>query len=237
MKYIRTAKYDKQFLFDNMMGPNAMKIVEELTAGLTLKPGMRVLDLGCGKGLTSIFLAKEYGVQVFAHDLWVGATENHRRFKSFNLDNLIIPIHGDALDMPYADEYFDAVISVDAYEYFGENESYMDEKLAPLVKKDGIIAIAIPGVKNELQGALPVEMTYSWTAEDLETFHSCGWWRELLGKSQKIEIESVSEMQNLDELWNDWLACDNEYAIRDRPSMEAGAGKYMNFVAIIARKK
>jgi cyclopropane fatty-acyl-phospholipid synthase-like methyltransferase len=237
LKYIKTSKYDKQFLSDNLMGPNAMKIVEQLTSGLALKPGMRVLDLGCGRGLTSIFLAKEFGVQVFAHDLWVGASENYQRFKSLNLDNLIIPIHGDALEMPYADEYFDAVISVDAYEYFGETESYMDEKLAPLVKSGGIIAIAIPGVKKELQGTLPVEMSYSWSAEDLDTFHSCDWWRELLGKSQKIEIVSISEMPDFDEFWDDWLACDNEYAVRDRPSMEAGAGKYMNFVAIIAKKK
>ena len=35
-----------------------------------LEPGMRVLDLGCGKGLSSIFLAKEFGVQVWAADLW-----------------------------------------------------------------------------------------------------------------------------------------------------------------------
>jgi cyclopropane fatty-acyl-phospholipid synthase-like methyltransferase len=237
LKYIKTGKYDQKFLFNNMMGPNAMKIAEQLTAGLAIKPGMRILDLGCGKGLTSIFLAKEFDAQVFAHDLWITATENYQRFKLFNLDNLIIPVHGDALDLPYADEYFDAVVSVDSYEYFGETESYMDEKLAPLVKQGGIIAIAIPGVKEELNSELPVEMTYSWTAEDLSSFHSCEWWRELLGKSQKIEIESVSEIQDLDELWNDWLACDNEYAIRDRPAMEAGAGKYMNIVAIIAKKK
>ncbi len=237
MKYIKTAKYDKQFLLDNMMGPNAMKILEEMAAGLTLKSGMRVLDPGCGKGLTAIFLAKEYGVQVFAHDLWVGATENYRRFKSLNLDSLIIPIHSDANDTPYADEYFDAVISVDAYEYFGETESYMDEKPAPPVKKGGIFAIAVPGVKKELQGKPPVEMACSWTAEDLETFHSCVWWRELLSKSQKIEIESVSEMQGFDEFRNDWLLCDNEYAVSDRSAMEAGAGKYMNFVQIIAKKK
>ena len=34
MKYIKTGKYDKQFLLDNMMGPNSIKIVEELTTGL-----------------------------------------------------------------------------------------------------------------------------------------------------------------------------------------------------------
>jgi cyclopropane fatty-acyl-phospholipid synthase-like methyltransferase len=77
MKYIKTGKYDKQFLLDNMMGPNSIKIVEELTTGLLLNPGMRVLDLGCGNGLSSVFLAKEFGVQVFAHDLWVRAAEHY----------------------------------------------------------------------------------------------------------------------------------------------------------------
>jgi cyclopropane fatty-acyl-phospholipid synthase-like methyltransferase len=52
-----------------MMGPNSMKIIEELSESLKLEKGMRVLDLGCGKGLTSIFLAKEYDVTVFATDL------------------------------------------------------------------------------------------------------------------------------------------------------------------------
>ena len=37
--------------------------------------GMKVLDLGCGKGLTSLFLAKEANVNVFATDLWISATE------------------------------------------------------------------------------------------------------------------------------------------------------------------
>jgi cyclopropane fatty-acyl-phospholipid synthase-like methyltransferase len=75
MQYPKTAKYDKQFVNDNLMGPNALKMVEELTLNLNLLPGMRVLDLGCGKGLTSIFLAKEFGVQVFATDLWITARE------------------------------------------------------------------------------------------------------------------------------------------------------------------
>ncbi|WP_296361510.1 hypothetical protein [Virgibacillus sp.] len=54
MKYIKSAKYDKALVNENMTGPNSMKILEELMQDVPLKSGMRVLDLGCGNGLTSI---------------------------------------------------------------------------------------------------------------------------------------------------------------------------------------
>ena len=69
MNYIKTEKYDKNFISENMMGPNSMIIIEELTNKLPLEKGMRVLDLGCGKGLTSIFIAREFDVEVYAVDL------------------------------------------------------------------------------------------------------------------------------------------------------------------------
>jgi len=74
--FIKSNKYDTDFVKENMMGPNSMKIIEELSESLELEKGMRVLDLGCGRGLTSIFLAKEYDVTVFATDFWISATDN-----------------------------------------------------------------------------------------------------------------------------------------------------------------
>ena len=158
MKYSKGEKYDIEFIRENMMGPNSMKILEELTDGFTLTSGMRVLDLGCGNGLTSIFLANVFGVQVFAVDLWISATDNYNRFKKIGLEDRIIPIHADATQLPFADEYFDAVISVDAYHYFGNNNQYFDTYLAPLVKNGGTIAIGIPGLQNEIIGEIPEEM-------------------------------------------------------------------------------
>ena len=128
MNFYKTEKYDKDFLKENMMGPNSMMILEELLNEVPLKSGMRVLDLGCGNGLTSVFLAKEYGVQVFALDLWISATDNYRRFLKNGVDDLIIPIHADAQDMPFAEEFFDAVVSVDAYHYVGNNDTFSRKK-------------------------------------------------------------------------------------------------------------
>lgn len=236
MIFKKSAKYDQEFVSENLMGPNALKMIEELTQSLDFHAGMKVLDLGCGKGLTSIFLAKEFGVQVYATDLWIGATENYNRFKSMDLDNLIVPIHADALDLPFAEEYFDAAISIDAYYYFGRTEDYMDAKFAPLIKPGGQIALAFPGFKKDIHANLPSEFFLSWKAEDLETFHSCSWWKNLLSKSNKIHLDRIEEMSCLEECWDDWLKTDNPYAVNDRAAMYAGAGKYMNLISIIATK-
>ncbi len=63
-----------------MMGPNAMRLTEELVAQLPIAPGMRILDLGCGKGISSILLAEKYDATVFAADLWITPDENAARF-------------------------------------------------------------------------------------------------------------------------------------------------------------
>lgn len=220
-----------------MMSPNAITLLKELSCQIPLEPSMRVLDLGCGRGLTSAYLADTFGVQVFALDLWIPATENYLRFRELGLDSRIIPLHGDAGNMPFAEEYFDAVVSVDSYHYFGRDEKYMDSCLAPLVKHGGLIALALPGLKKELTDGLPPEMALSWTEEDIETIHSAGWWAELLSKSREVELLSVREMDSFDECWADWLACDNPYAVGDRRAMEAGAGKYMNFISAVCRRK
>ena len=50
------------------------------------------------------------------------------------MDDLVIPIHADAQDMPFADGFFDAAVSVDAYHYVGNNDTFFTEKLKPLLK-------------------------------------------------------------------------------------------------------
>ena len=44
-------------------------------------------------------------------------------------------------------------------------------------------------------------------------------------------------MESNEEVWADWLKQDNEYAVGDRAAMEHGGLDYMNFVAIVLRKK
>lgn len=224
------------FVRSLLMGPNCLTLLEEMLPHLDLPAAKRILDLGCGNGLTSMYLAERSAASIFAMDLWISATENDHRFRQAQLDRQIIPIHADAHHPPFADGYFDMMISVDAYHYFGRDERYMDDVLSRLVTQNGLIALALPGLKQELDGELPPEMAVTWTLDDLDTWHSCAWWSKLLSSSKTVDIISIREMNGFDECWDDWLASDNPYAQADRRALEAGAGKYMNFIFILLKR-
>ncbi len=231
-------KFSDDYLKENMMGPNVITLLDELTEGLSFTPDMRIMDLGCGKGLSSMALADNTGAQVFAVDLWIPAAENYQRFAQMGFDKSIVPIHADVTaELPFAQEYFDAVISIDSYHYYGRDAAFMDGKLAPFVKKGGLIALAIPGFNKDIHSDIPEAMLRSWTAEDLETMQTCEYWEAILKQSALIEDIRVREMKCCESSWADWLECDNPYAVSDRVAMEAGSGEYMNMISVICRRK
>ncbi len=238
MKYIKSKKYNTPTLLKKIMGPNPIKLEEELLIDHKIPNAAVVCDLGSGQGLTSVFLAKEYGFTVYAADLWSDPEENRKFFDDMGLDRKqIVPVKADATNLPFAKEFFDAVVSTDSYNYFGRDEQYLDDKLLPFVKSGGYVYIAIPGMKKDCHGNLPQELLLSWTPEQLEYMHDVDYWSEIVGKCKGAEVISVKEMESNDEVWADWLMQDNEYAVGDRKSMEAGGGKYLNFISIVLRKK
>lgn len=237
MNYVLSKKYDTEELQSKIMGPNPVKLEEELLLGNKIPKGATVCDLGSGQGLTSVFLAKEYGFRVYAADLWSDPEENRKFFDSMGLDkDQIIPVKADATDLPFDKNFFDAVVSIDSYNYFGRDESYLDGKLLPFLRSGGYIYIAIPGMKKDCHDNLPPELLLSWTPEQMDYMHDSDYWLKTVSACRGAEVLEVSEMESNEEVWADWLKQDNEYAIGDRKSMEAGAGKYLNFIKIVLRK-
>lgn len=234
MNFPRSARFDPEFVRENMMGPNALKTLEELSSLMNLKPGMRVLDLGCGTGLTSIFLAKEFGVTVFATDLWISATENYARFRQTGVDDRVFPIHSEAHDLPFAEGYFDAAVSIDAFHYFGHESDYLDKHLAPLVKPGGQIAVGVPGFLEEYGENIPTDISPYVKPE--YNFHSCGWWRDLWAVSPLVKVTECQSLACCAEAWADWLASDNPHAVSDREMIKVEGGRYFNLVGIVAER-
>ena len=238
MNYIKSGRYQTHDLMKRIMGPNPLKLEEELLIGHKIKDGAVVCDLGSGQGLTSVFLAKEYGFKVYATDLWSDPCENARFFEMMGLcEEQIVPVKADATDLPFEKDFFDAVVSTDSYNYFGRDTHYLDDKLLPFIKSGGYIYITVPGMKKDCHDNLPQELLLSWTPEQLDYIHDIDYWANIVSACRNAEVISIKEMESNEECWNDWLMQENEYAVGDRKAMYAGGGKYLNFIAIVLKKK
>jgi SAM-dependent methyltransferase len=226
-------------LQNTMWGPNAIRQSEELASHFTITKDMRILDLGCGMGLSSLYLVQEYGADVFSTDLMADPTENHERFQSLGVADKIVPMILNATQpLPFAKRYFDVIFSVGAYNMFGDNEEMLP-KLVPFVKKGGYIAVAFPGLKYDFGNNVPPEMQPFWNVPDVaRCVRGIEWWKDLFSKAEGIEIVNISEMACHDLAWKEYLASldpcveDNKW---DLDMMFAEDGKYYNTIQLIAK--
>ncbi|HOG02135.1 MAG: Cyclopropane-fatty-acyl-phospholipid synthase [Firmicutes bacterium ADurb.Bin248] len=232
------ADFGNDFLKQNFMGPNSIMIMAELAESLDLHPGMKVLDLGCGKGLTSFYLAKYFNVTVFATDLWIPATENLKRINQLGLEDKVFPIHAEARTLPYANDFFDLAVSVDAYHYFGTDEYYLNNYLAPLVKAGGQIAIAVPGVTADFDKNGPSETLKKYCVSgEFQTFKSNAWWNRLWLRSETVEDIKSFDLKCHKTAWDEWLYSGSKIGTGDIPFIEADTDNQLAVVAVVAKKK
>ena len=176
-EYPKSSKYDAKWLVDLDMGPHPLWLLEDLAQDLDLRPGMRVLDLGSGLGATSVFLAKEYGVRVVAADLWVDPSEAGEVFRKEDVADSILPMRVDAHSLPFGQRTFDAIISIDAWEYFGTGDHY-PPYLAKFLKPGGQLGVATPALTTEVRelGEIPEHIDHVVGAETA-AWHTTDWLR------------------------------------------------------------
>ena len=238
MEYIKSQKYNSPELMAKIMGPNPFKLQEEMLQGHKIPAGGRVCDLGSGQGLTSVMLVKDYGFRVYATDLWSEPQENLRFFYQMGLTpEQITPVKADAAALPFEKEYFDAVVSTDSYNFWGRDPEYLDAKLLPFIKSGGYLYVCVPGMKKDCHDHLPKELLLSWTPEQLAYLRDINYWTEIVNSSRDAEVVSIYEMESNEEVWSDWVNQENAIAVSDRKAIDAGGGKYLNFVAFVLRKK
>jgi len=231
-------KYKKYFTKEYMMGPNALRLLDEI---ITDNPQAvskgNVLDLGCGAALSSLLLANETTAEkIWALDLWISPTDNWKRIRENGLEEKIIPIHGDALAMPFAHEYFDAVVSVDTYHYFGCEDNVFAEKILPFMKKGGYALIAVPGIKEEPVGEKKMLME-EWAGDETYMFKTTEWWAEHIAQGCEEQVEvKVYESKHFDLVWQEWFDSGHEYGIKDEAFLKRGLKDILNFVMIVVKK-
>jgi SAM-dependent methyltransferase len=202
---------------------------------MDLKPGMRVLDLGCGRAASSIFLRREFDVQVWATDLWFSASENIQRIRDAGVEDGVFPLHADARSLPFAAEFFDAIMCIDAFSYFGTDDLYLNY-LAHFVKPGGLVGIAGAGLVQEIDGLVPDHLREFWS-QDFWCLHSAAWWRRHWERTRLLEIMVADTMPGG---WQVWLAWhkgafpDNDAEIK---TLEADRGNYLAYVRVVGRRQ
>ena len=245
-RFPRSNQYDLKWVAENQMGPNVLWLAEWLMEHFELAPGMRVLDMGCGRGISSIFLAKEYGVTVFATDLWISAGDNWLRVQEAQLENRVFPIHAEAHALPFAENFFDAVVSFDSYSYYGTDDLYLSY-IIRFLKPGGKIGIVVPGLQCEFTGSPPEHLLKPQSngkvfwEPDCYTFHSAQWWRRHWEKSGLVKLEIANTMENG---WRHWAQ--HERAVEesgcgffpsDEEALLTDAGRNIALVRVIAQRQ
>jgi SAM-dependent methyltransferase len=239
-RYPRSLNYDPAWVVALDMGPHPLWLLENLD--VDLPSNARVLDLGSGKGATSVFLAKEYGAHVVAADWWTPAEEAQAVFDAVGVGEQVRAVRAEAHDLPFELESFDAIISVDAFEYFGTDDHYLGY-LTKFLRSGGLLAVATPGMTREIRelGSIPyyIEACVGWEAL---AWHTPEWWKqhwELTGLVRDVTAELQVDG------WEDWwLWHDITCSLRDEDPhagavgrmLAADGGQMLSFTLLKARK-
>jgi len=231
----RSAEYDPRWVRDNMMGPNVLWLAESLSQVLELRPEHRILDLGCGRGLSSIFLAKEFGAQVWAADLWVKPWENWKRVLEAGVGDRVFPIRAEAHQLPFATEFFDVIVSLDAYHYFGTDAEYIGY-ITRFLKPGGRLGIVVPATTTDLEETPPhLAALWGW---EFWTFRSPDWWRSHWARSGLVDVEHADLMRDG---WQHWVQSDRGSGYDVQAPERAAAvvedgGRTLGFSRVVARR-
>lgn len=114
---------------------------------LNLRPGDRVLDLGCGEGRHAITAYLEGAVHIVGLDLSSNDLNTAKeRFRDFAVDDenrSVAFLRASGLQLPFADASFDKVICAEVLEHIPDCQSVLDE-IRRVLKPGGVFAASVP---------------------------------------------------------------------------------------------
>jgi len=197
--YPELAGYSRAEIHEGLAGQGGLFLASDMARLLTLKRGMRVLDLGCGEGTTSIFLAKQHGVRVFAVDEDIPDSLPPKASEA-GVGDRVTPVRADARRLPFPPESFDAVFSMNAFFYFGTDDLY-SPYLLRFLKDGGELVIGSPCYRAEIGEGTPEEFLLEFPS--CLAVHSPGWWRSHINKTGTAEVLHSELHPRGREFWED----------------------------------
>jgi len=239
-RYPRSSRYDPRWVLDLDMGPHPLWQLEDILPDLGLMPGMRVLDLGSGRGATSVFLARECGVEVAACDLWVPVEKAQEIFDAAGVADQVTAFNADVRDLPFNDEEFDAIVSIDAFEYFG-TDVYLLPGVLRVLRPNGVVGMSTPALRVDPYEAPVPAYVSAVVGPEAAAWHSPRWWQRHWELSGLLDNVHARWQTGGRDDWLLWARANREY--RGETSdvvvdmLEEDVDEQVGFTLITARKR
>merc|ERR1711872_954032 len=172
---------------------------------MNLKPGMNVMDIGCGIGGSAFLMAERFGVNVYGIDLstnMLAIADRYRRKMDAEVKYRVQFHMDDATKMDYPKEFFDVVYSRDAIMHI-EDKLSLYKKVYSCLKPGGTILISEYATGDK---ELSKDFLDYVAAEDVTNFMMEMMVAEL-DKFEKMKDEFIAEFSEKDftDIKEGWL--------------------------------
>ncbi|MHA2289225.1 MAG: class I SAM-dependent methyltransferase, partial [Promethearchaeota archaeon] len=138
-----------KLLFGDALHPGGLELTKKLGKRLRLQPNDTVLDLASGLGISACFLAEEFGSRFIGVDLSKkNVKEANRAAQKRGLDNVKFKV-GDAINLPFQEEFFDVVISECSFCIF-PNKNVAAKEIYRVLKPKGRLGVTDVAIERRL---------------------------------------------------------------------------------------
>lgn len=207
------------------------KHLKDILATITVKPGMKILDLGCGSGYLTFPIAQmNESAYVFGLDIVADTLErNESRAQEMDVNNLKF-VSYDGITFPFEDHFFDLVVTRYALHHFPkiresirevsrvlngngsffisdprpndcDKTRFVDEYMQ--LKKDGHIKFYTKDEWVQICSECNMHLVHSFDSEIRfpKKKNTAYGFEQVLARHEKAIIDSYRLSQTADEIW------------------------------------
>jgi len=136
-------RYERVF-GHTFVSTGGLTTTKDIVDPIGLKPGMKVLDIGCGTGGSAFYMARNFGCEVLGVDLsdnMLAVAYEHKATMPENVKNLVSFRYLDATMASFPENYFDVVYSRDAIMHIADKEQ-LYTKVFDWLKPGGQVVVS-----------------------------------------------------------------------------------------------